>query len=86
MTPVALWLIKFYQRRISRFLPSMCRFTPTCSEYAAQAIRSRGFWVGTWLAAKRIARCNPLCKGGYDPVPPVAAVPLPPAEERLNQE
>ncbi len=86
MAPVALWLIGFYQRWISRFLPSMCRFTPTCSEYAAQAIRSRGFWAGTWLAVKRIARCNPLCKGGHDPVPSPSAVRLSSSKERLNQE
>ncbi len=70
MTRLGLWLIRFYQRRLSPFLPSMCRFTPTCSEYAAQALRLHGFWPGTWLAIKRIVRCQPLCKGGHDPVPP----------------
>jgi uncharacterized protein len=70
MTRVGLWLIRFYQRRISPWLPPMCRFTPTCSEYAAQALEVHGFWPGTWLALKRIVRCQPLCRGGHDPVPP----------------
>jgi len=69
MTRLGLWLIGFYQRRISPFLPGMCRFTPTCSEYAAEALRLYGFWAGAWLAIKRLARCQPLCRGGHDPVP-----------------
>ena len=58
-----------YKRFISPFLPNACRFTPTCSEYAAEAIMTHGAAKGLLLAAWRLARCNPYCKGGYDPVP-----------------
>ncbi|MCJ7575814.1 MAG: membrane protein insertion efficiency factor YidD [Dehalococcoidia bacterium] len=50
-------------------LPSVCRFQPTCSHYGAEAIKKYGFVRGSWLAAKRIGRCNPFSEGGYDPVP-----------------
>lgn len=66
---VLLSLITFYQRYISPAHRSCCRFTPTCSSYAAQAIRSHGALKGTGLGIWRILRCQPLCKGGYDPVP-----------------
>lgn len=62
-------LIRGYQR-VSRFTPSVCRFTPTCSEYAAQAITAFGPLQGSWLAAKRVCRCHPFHPGGHDPVPP----------------
>jgi putative membrane protein insertion efficiency factor len=61
--------IKFYQRAISPFLPPACRFTPTCSEYALQAIRAKGAMRGSGLALKRLARCHPWGGSGYDPVP-----------------
>jgi putative membrane protein insertion efficiency factor len=86
MTRAGLWLIRFYQRWVSRFLPSMCRFTPSCSAYAAQALQLHGFWRGTWLTIKRLARCQPLCRGGLDPVPPPRdrhAAP-PPSEGRAQ--
>ena len=69
MTQLALGLIKLYQNTVSKALPSVCRFQPTCSQYAFEAIKRYGFIRGSWLAAKRIARCNPFSKGGYDPVP-----------------
>lgn len=62
-------LIRFYKREISPMLPPSCRFTPTCSEYAMQAVEKYGAVKGGYLALRRILRCNPFHKGGYDPVP-----------------
>jgi len=73
MNPVArllVWLIRGYQRWISPALPPACRFHPTCSEYTKIAIREHGVIRGGWLGLWRIARCNPFCEGGLDPVPP----------------
>ena len=61
--------INFYKKAISPYLPGACRFTPTCSEYAAEAIKKHGALKGAALAGWRILRCNPFCRGGYDPVP-----------------
>ena len=61
--------IRFYQKVISPMTPPSCRFTPTCSQYAIEAIRKHGIFKGGWLAAKRIARCHPWGGSGYDPVP-----------------
>jgi len=69
MKRVLLTLIRFYQRQISVLTPPACRFTPTCSQYAFTAIERFGAVRGGWLAIRRILRCNPFCKGGYDPVP-----------------
>ena len=65
----AICLIKFYKRQISPVLPPACRFIPTCSEYAIEAINRFGFFKGGALSLWRVMRCNPFCKGGYDPVP-----------------
>jgi hypothetical protein len=65
----ALAVVRFYQRRISPNTPPSCRFTPTCSEYMAQAILRYGVLHGSWLGVKRICRCHPWSPGGYDPVP-----------------
>lgn len=62
-------LVRLYQKIISPIKPSCCRFTPTCSAYAIEAFKKRGFFVGLFLTVRRILRCNPFCKGGYDPVP-----------------
>lgn len=62
-------LIELYRKNISPRKIPCCRFTPTCSAYAIEAIQKRGAFVGTLLSIWRILRCNPLCKGGYDPVP-----------------
>jgi putative membrane protein insertion efficiency factor len=69
MAQLALGLIKLYQNTVSKVLPSVCRFQPTCSQYAVEAIKKHGFVRGSWMAAKRIIRCNPFTEGGYDPVP-----------------
>ena len=62
-------MLRFYKRSISPLLPNACRFTTTCSEYAMEAIQKHGALKGTGLAIWRVLRCNPFCKGGYDPVP-----------------
>ncbi len=61
--------IRAYQRLLSPLLPRVCRFVPSCSEYAAQAIQVHGPIRGTWLALRRLSRCHPFHPGGYDPVP-----------------
>ena len=63
-------LIKGYQIFISPILPSSCRYNPTCSHYAIEALRTHGILKGSWLAAKRIGSCNPWGGSGSDPVPP----------------
>ncbi len=62
-------LIRFYQRWVSPYTPASCRFYPSCSEYAAEAISRYGVVWGGWLAVRRLLRCHPLHPGGYDPVP-----------------
>jgi putative membrane protein insertion efficiency factor len=65
-----LWLIKLYQMTFARLLPAnTCRFYPTCSHYGYEAIEKYGAFKGSWLAVKRIARCQPFNPGGFDPVP-----------------
>lgn len=66
---VLLALIRFYQYGISPFTPMSCRYLPTCSEYAAEAIKRHGALRGSWLALRRLSRCHPLGGHGYDPVP-----------------
>ena len=68
MRYLVLDFLQLYKTFLSPFLPSSCRFTPTCSEYAAQAVEKHGAIRGTWLGTKRILRCQPFCKGGFDPV------------------
>ncbi len=66
------WLIGFirlYQKHLSARTSPVCRFTPTCSVYAIEALQRYGVVIGTGLALWRILRCNPFCRGGYDPVP-----------------
>ena len=70
MKHLLLKLIRFYQRHISPYRPACCRFTPTCSAYAMEAIHKYGAFKGSWLTFKRLMRCNPFYKGDpYDPVP-----------------
>ncbi|MFN7086900.1 MAG: membrane protein insertion efficiency factor YidD [Burkholderiales bacterium] len=72
MKTVLLWLIKGYQLLLSPFFGTQCRFYPTCSHYAAEAIATHGALKGTWLAVRRILKCHPWHPGGVDPVPPKA--------------
>jgi putative membrane protein insertion efficiency factor len=69
MRRAAVFALRLYKRFISPLLPPACRFYPTCSEYAAQAIAKHGLWRGGIMAAKRLVKCNPLHPGGVDPVP-----------------
>ncbi len=69
MTRVLLTLIHAYQRSISRYTPPTCRFSPSCSAYAAEAVARYGVWRGVSLAVRRVLRCHPFHPGGYDPVP-----------------
>lgn len=61
--------IRFYQRFISPLFPPACRFTPTCSQYAVEALQKHGPLKGLWLAVRRLLRCHPWGGSGYDPVP-----------------
>ncbi|HHU05853.1 MAG TPA: membrane protein insertion efficiency factor YidD [Clostridiales bacterium] len=69
MTKILIALVNFYRKRISPARPSCCRFSPTCSAYALEALEKYGALKGSWLALKRILKCHPFHKGGYDPVP-----------------
>ena len=66
---VLVLLVRGYQVSISPLLPSSCRYFPSCSAYAIQALERHGALKGSWLAARRILRCHPFTPGGYDPVP-----------------
>ncbi len=72
MKRVLLWLINFYRKGISPLTPPSCRFIPTCSQYAMQAIEKYGAWKGGWLAVRRLLKCHPFHRQKtieYDPVP-----------------
>lgn len=69
LAKIALKAIRFYQKKISVYTPPVCRFTPTCSEYSAQAVTKYGFFKGIRMGFLRICRCNPWNPGGNDPVP-----------------
>ncbi|MDR0712838.1 MAG: membrane protein insertion efficiency factor YidD [Bacteroidales bacterium] len=64
-----IWLVKFYRYCLSPLMPASCRFTPTCSQYALEALRKYGALKGGWLSLKRLLRCHPWGGHGYDPVP-----------------
>ena len=69
MKRLVLRLLRLYKAQISPQLPPACRYTPTCSEYAIEAIERRGLIVGGLLATRRLLSCHPFARGGYDPVP-----------------
>jgi putative membrane protein insertion efficiency factor len=69
MTRAALWIIRRYQREVSPGLGAHCRYHPTCSQYAHDAVERHGSIRGLWLAARRVLRCHPYAAGGFDPVP-----------------
>ena len=68
MVKILISAVKFYQKWLSPLKPPSCRFVPTCSTYAIEALQKYGVWRGTFLTLKRILSCNPFCKGGYDPL------------------
>jgi putative membrane protein insertion efficiency factor len=84
-TDLGLRLIRIYQRGVSPALPSACRFQPTCSQYAYEALERFGMRRGCWLALRRLLRCTPLTKPGYDPVPERVSRETP-ASTRLASE
>jgi hypothetical protein len=82
MKTILVFLIRCYQRYLSPVLPPRCRFDPSCSAYAIEAIQKKGVLRGVLLAAWRVLRCNPFCRGGYDPV----ERPKPPEPQRSQGE
>ncbi len=64
-----IWMIRGYQLAISPMLGNRCRFFPSCSDYAMEALQKHGVVRGFWLGLRRVGRCHPWCAGGYDPVP-----------------
>ena len=71
MKAILLFLIRFYRRHISPHTPPSCRYIPTCSAYAQEAIEKYGAWKGGWLALKRLSRCHPFHRGEHDYFDPV---------------
>lgn len=69
MSRLILAALRFYKATISPTLPPACRYTPTCSEYAIEAVEQYGPWRGSAMALRRVVSCNPFARGGYDPVP-----------------
>jgi len=69
MKGIVLAALRFYKAAVSPLLPPACRYTPTCSEYAMEAIDRHGVLKGGWLATRRVLSCHPWSHGGYDPVP-----------------
>lgn len=69
MKRIAIWFLRGYKIAVSPLLPPACRFYPTCSEYALEAITRYGVLKGGWMATRRLLRCHPFHAGGFDPVP-----------------
>jgi len=83
MRGMMMFIIRLYQYLVSPFMPSCCRFYPSCSQYAWQAFHQHGISKGLWLACCRLLRCHPWANGGYDPVLPDSSAKVP---NLLNQE
>jgi putative membrane protein insertion efficiency factor len=77
-------VVRLYQLLLSPVLTPNCRYLPTCSSYAIEALRTHGALLGSWLAVRRVLRCHPWGGHGYDPVPPPQAAPA--ADRRANEE
>lgn len=77
MKALVLGLLRAYKRWLSPLLPPACRFEPTCSEYMAEAVARYGAWRGVGMGLRRLARCQPMFPGGYDPVPDLPGGSLP---------
>lgn len=82
MKRICVSMIRFYQKHISPALPSCCRYVPTCSQYAIEAIEKRGVFVGIFLAVKRLLRCHPWGGSGFDPVPERRRKKIPPKDRK----
>ncbi|MHB1297413.1 MAG: membrane protein insertion efficiency factor YidD [Gemmatimonadaceae bacterium] len=83
MKHILIFIVRAYQMVLSPLLPAACRYHPTCSHYAIEALEKHGALRGGWLAMKRIARCHPFRPGGFDPVPdPPSSRPSPPPTPR----
>ena len=85
MKKIFIWSIKGYRIFISPLFPPTCRFVPTCSQYAIEAIEKFGIFRGSWLALRRILRCHPFHQGGYDPVPELLNFDIKNFSETVNQ-
>lgn len=68
MTTIAIFVLRLYRLCVSPYIPTACRFHPTCSSYTMEALKKKGFWRGLSLGLVRVLKCNPLHPGGYDPV------------------
>ncbi|MBR4053323.1 MAG: membrane protein insertion efficiency factor YidD [Clostridia bacterium] len=82
MKRICISMIRFYQKHISPALPSCCRYVPTCSQYAIEAIEKRGVFVGIFLAVRRLLRCHPWGGSGFDPVPERRRKKIPPKDRK----
>jgi len=69
MARILVWIVKAYQLVLSPFFGQQCRFYPTCSHYAVEAIQKHGALLGSYYTVRRLSRCHPWCDGGHDPVP-----------------
>ena len=69
MARILIWIVKAYQLVLSPFLGQQCRFYPTCSQYALEAIQKHGALLGAYYTVRRLVRCHPWCAGGHDPIP-----------------